>query len=284
MAKMDSWQLRGGVALITGAASGIGAALAQSLARRGMDLALVDREAAGLQSTADATSALGVRCSVHRTDLADRDAIAALPAQVLAIHRGLSVLVNNAGIAVGGNFLQVDEADFDRLMAINFDAVVRMTRAFLPTLQAQPAAQLVNISSIFGIVAPPGQTAYCASKFAVRGFSESLRHELEMAGSTVGVTVVHPGGVRTSIAENATPPRDATPALLAQQKVAWQRMLKMPAAEAGDIIARAIERRSPRVLVGEDAKQAALLQRIFPVGYMKLMAAGIRRRLAQKGA
>ncbi|MBE7942466.1 MULTISPECIES: SDR family NAD(P)-dependent oxidoreductase [Ramlibacter] len=282
MAARNSW-LRGGVALVTGAASGIGAALAQSLARRGMDLALADRNADGLAATAQAVSGVGVRSSVHRIDLADRAAIAALPAQVLDSHGRLNVLVNNAGVAVGGSFLQVDESDFDRLMAVNFEAVVRLTRAFLPVLQKEPAAQLVNISSIFGIVAPPGQTAYCASKFAVRGFSESLRHELAVAGSPVGVTVVHPGGVRTAIAENATPPRDVTPELLARQKQVWERMLKMPAAEAGEIVARGIEQRALRVLVGDDARQAAFLQRLFPVGYWRFMAAEIRRRTGGVG-
>jgi len=127
-------------------------------------------------------------------DLAQPDAAVLLHAAVIAAHGRASILINNAGVALGGSFAQVPEADFDWLMSINFGAVVRLTREFLPTLARERAAQIVNISSIFGIVAPPGQTAYCASKFAVRGFSESLRHELRMAAWPVGVTLVHPGG------------------------------------------------------------------------------------------
>ena len=134
-------------------------------------------------------------------DVADRSAVASLPAAVLAAHGRVSLLINNAGVALGGTFEQVTEADFDWLLAINFHAVVWMTRAFLPLPRQQPAARIVNISGIYGIISPPGQTAYSAAKFAVRGFSNALRHEL--AGSTVGVTVVHPGGVATNIANRA---------------------------------------------------------------------------------
>jgi short-subunit dehydrogenase len=181
-------------------------------------------------------------------------------------------------VAVGGTFDLVDEADFDWLLSINFLAVVRLTRAFLPALAREQAAQIVNVSSIFGIVAPPGQTAYCASKFAVRGFSESLRHELEMAGSPVGVTLVHPGGVRTSIAENARIAQAADPQWVARQKEAMRQLLKMPPEQAAATIADAIERRAPRVLVGKDARQAALLQRLLPVGYWKWLARGVQRQ------
>ena len=176
MAGMESWTLRGGVAVITGAGSGIGAALANELARRGMHLALVDLNAAGLEATAAQSRAAGVTVSTHAMDVADHAAVAALPAAVLDKHGRVSALVNNAGVALGGLFDQVDAEDFDWLMAINFGATVRLTRAFLPVLARESAAQLVNVSSIFGIIAPPGQTAYSASKFAVRGFSESLRH------------------------------------------------------------------------------------------------------------
>src|SRR5918993_1406636 len=130
------------------------------------------------------------RVERRRMDVADRAAVAALPAAVLAAHGRVDLLVNNAGVALGGTFEQVSEADFDWLMAINFDAVVRLTRAFLPLLRASDDARIVNVSSIYGIVAPPGQTAYSASKFALRGFSTALRYEL--AGTPVGVTIVHP--------------------------------------------------------------------------------------------
>ncbi len=188
-------------AVVTGAAGGIGRAIAVSLSRRGCNLALADVNEAGLAETARLASGGGLRISGHRLDVADRAAVAAFPNIVLADHPGVDVLVNNAGVALGGTFEQVSPEDFEWLFDINFWGVVRMTRAFLPLLKRSDKARIVNLSSIFGIVAPPGQTAYSASKFAVRGFSNALGHEL--AGTQVGVTVVHPGGVATSIADNA---------------------------------------------------------------------------------
>jgi len=282
MAGMKSWTLRGGVAVITGAGSGIGAALANKLARRGMHLALVDLNAAGLEATAAQSRAAGVTVSTHAMDVADHAAVAALPAAVLDKHGRVSALVNNAGVALGGQFDQVDAEDFDWLMAINFGATVRLTRAFLPVLARESAAQLVNVSSIFGIIAPPGQTAYSASKFAVRGFSESLRHELEAAGSPVGVTLVHPGGVRTSISENARLAKGLDTAEVARERANWRSLLALDPASAAEQIAVAIERREPRVLVGKDAKAAALVQRLFPVSYWKHVARDIARRVKRK--
>jgi short-subunit dehydrogenase len=276
--------LRDGVALVTGAGSGIGAALALQLAARGCHLALVDVNPEGLQATADQARATGVTVSSHRFDLALPAAADALLAAVQADHPRLTLLVNNAGVALGGQFQQVDADDFDWLMSINFGAVVRLTRAFLPMLAREPAAQVVNMSSIFGIVAPPGQTAYCAAKFAVRGFSESLRHELEAAGSTVGVTVVHPGGVRTGIAESARLPRDTPADTLAQQRAVWQRLLVLSPQDAAAQMLRGIERREPRVLVGDDAVRMAWVQRLFPVTYWKWIAREIARRTASPGA
>ena len=284
MAGMKPWTLRGGVAVITGAASGIGAALAVALARRGMHLALVDLDAAGLESTAAQARTAGVTVSTHAMDVADHAAVAALPAAVLATHGHVTALVNNAGVAIGGLFEQVDAVDFDWLMDINFGATVRLTRAFLPLLARESAAQLVNVSSIFGIIAPPGQTAYVASKFAVRGFSESLRHELEMNGSPVGVTIVHPGGVRTSISENARLAKGLDAADVARERANWHSLLALAPEKAAEVIAVAIERRDPRVLVGQDAKAAALVQRLFPVTYWKHVARDIARRVKRKTA
>ena len=284
MAGMKPWTLRGGVAVITGAASGIGAALAVDLARRGMHLALVDLNAAGLDATAAQARTAGVTVSTHAMDVADHAAVAALPAAVLATHGHVTALVNNAGVALGGLFEQVDAEDFDWLMDINFGATVRLTRAFLPLLARESAAQLVNVSSIFGIIAPPAQTAYSASKFAVRGFSESLRHELEMAGSPVGVTIVHPGGVRTSISENARLAKGLDAADVARERANWRSLLALAPEKAAEVIAVAIERRAPRVLVGQDAKAAALVQRLFPVTYWKHVARDIARRVKRKTA
>ncbi len=284
MASMKPLALRGGVAVITGAASGIGAALAVDLARRGMHLALVDLNAAGLEATAAKARAAGVTVSTHPMDVADHAAVAALPGAVLAVHGRASVLVNNAGVALGGLFEQVEAEDFDWLMAINFGATVRLTRAFLPVLAREAAAQIVNVSSIFGVIAPPAQTAYAASKFAVRGFSESLRHELQMQGSPVGVTIVHPGGVRTAISENARLAKGLNPEDVQRERANWRSLLALAPEAAAATIAAAIERRDARVLVGKDAKAAALVQRLFPVTYWKHVARDIARRVKRAAA
>ena len=284
MARLTPWTLRGGVAVITGAASGIGAALAVDLARRGMHLALVDVDAAGLEATATQARAAGATVSTHTLDVADHAGVAALPDAVLAVHQRVTVLVNNAGVALGGRFEQVAAEDFDWLMAINFGGTVRLTRAFLPVLAREAAAQLVNVSSIFGIIAPPGQTAYVASKFAVRGFSESLRHELEKGGSRIGVTLVHPGGVRTAISTNARLAKTLDATEVEREKANWRSLLVMDPAQAAEVIATGIERRTPRVLVGNDAKGAAIIQRLFPVTYWKHVARDLARRMKRNPA
>ena len=257
--------LRGSVAVVTGAASGIGAALAGVLAARGCALALADRDAAGLAVAASAARARGVTVSEHVLDVADADAVAALPAAVLAAHGRVNVVVNNAGVALVGRFDQVSMTDFEWLFDINFWGVVRMTRAFLPLLQREKAAQLVNLSSVYGLIAPPGETAYAASKFAVRGFTEALRHELD--GSPVGVTVVHPGGIRTSVGVNARKAEALTPEEIAKGLAIFNLLTQTEPETAAEVIARGIERREPRVLIGKDARQIAILARLFPVGY-----------------
>jgi NADP-dependent 3-hydroxy acid dehydrogenase YdfG len=216
-----------------------------------------------------------VRATAHRLDVADRAAVAAFPQEVLAAHKRVDLLMNNAGVALGGTFEQVSEADFDWLMEINFHGVVRMTRAFLPLLHDSDDARIVNVSSIFGIITPPGQAAYSASKFAVRGFSNVLRHELE--GSTVGVSVVHPGGIATSIAKNARIPEGAAADEVARGRRSMQKMLRMPPEKAGEIIVRGIEKRQARILVGGDAKAAAFLERLAPVGYWNLLKKAMKR-------
>jgi short-subunit dehydrogenase len=188
----------------------------------------------------------------------------------MAQHPRVDVLVNNAGVAVGGTFEQVSEEDFEWLFEINFWGVVRMTRAFLPLLRASGDARIVNLSSVFGLVAPPEEAAYAASKFAVRGFSEALRHEL--AGSGVGVTAVHPGGVATSIAEKARVPAGVSEEEIEIRRALFRKLLKLPPAFAGEIIVRGIERRRARVLVGSDAKLISLIARVMPVSYWKLLA------------
>jgi short-subunit dehydrogenase len=269
---------RGGVAVITGAAGGIGAALALQLAARGCHLALADVNETGLNAVARQARDRGVTVSTLVLDMARPESAEALLADVTARHGRATILVNNAGVALGGTFEQVAAADFDWLMSINFSAVVRLTRAFLPLLKRADAAQIVNISSIFGIIAPPGQTAYCAAKFAVRGFSEALRHELETSRSTVGMTLVHPGGVRTGIATSARLPASATAAEREVHRDNARRALRLsPEAAAGRIL-QAIQQREPRVLVGQDAVAAAWVQRLFPVTYWRWVARGLARQ------
>ncbi len=268
------FDLDGKVAVVTGAASGIGRAVARSLATRGCNVALADIDDAGLEETA---RLIGNRVTVtrHRLDVSDREAIAAFPVEVTAAHGGVDILVNNAGVALGGTFEQAREADFDWLMRINFEGVVAMTRAFLPLLKAREQAQLVNVSSLFGLIAPPGQTAYSAAKFAVRGFSEALRNELIAMKSTVGVSVVHPGGVRTGIADNARIAGAVSDAARDKQRARFAKALKMPPEEAGEIIVKGIEQRLPRILVGNDAKIASVVERLMPVSYWRLLGRGL---------
>jgi short-subunit dehydrogenase len=263
-------RLKNRTAVITGAGSGIGRAIAVSLARRGCHLALVDIDDAGMAETLVQTGAYGVRVSRHRVDVAERVTVAELPDLVAAEHVGVDVLINNAGVAVGGTFEQVSEEDFEWLFEINFWGVVRMTRAFLPLLRASTDARVVNLSSVYGLIAPAEQAAYAASKFAVRGFSEALRHELE--GSRVGVTVVHPGGVNTSIAEKARVPAGVTEEEIAERREKYRKLLRLSPEIAGETIVRGIERRQARVLVGSDSRVISVIARLMPVSYWKLLA------------
>ena len=274
--------LTGSVAVITGAASGIGRALALDLARHACALALVDRDAAGLAAAASAARDLGVSVSEHALDVTDVAGIAALPEAVLARHGRLNVLVNNAGVGLMGDFLQTSAADFDWLMSINFAATVHMTRAFLPAMLQEPVAQLVNISSIFGIVAPAGNTAYSAAKFAVRGFSEALRHELEE--TSVGVSVVHPGGVATDIAKNSRVSTLIAPAEAEKAKQRFSKSLVTSPEAAAARIITGILRREKRILIGRDARILDAAQRFAPIGYYALLRKRLGRRPASVSA
>jgi NAD(P)-dependent dehydrogenase (short-subunit alcohol dehydrogenase family) len=269
-------KLAGRTAVVTGAAGGIGRGIALALARRGCHVALADIDEAALARTtaeiAGQESARSLRVSHYRLDVANRAAVAALPAQVMAAHGAVDILVNNAGVALGGTFLEIAETDFDWLLGINFWGVVQMTRAFLPLLSNSEEARIVNVSSVFGLIAPPGQTAYAASKFAVRGFSESLRHEL--ADTRIGVTVVHPGGIATSIAKNARMPASLSDDEAAKRRTFFDTFLTMPPETAGEIIVRGVERRKARILVGSDAKYAELVERLMPVNYWKWLGRG----------
>lgn len=275
---MRPYAFAGGTAVVTGAASGIGEALAEQLADRGSSLVLVDRDADRLAAVADrirtAHPALAVATEV--VDLSDEAATDALGARLATEHPGTTLLVNNAGVALGGRFDQVTLEEFDWVLAINFRAVVRLTAALLPTLKSHPGAHLVNVSSVFGIFAPPGQAAYAASKFAVRGFSESLRHEL--AENEVGVTVVHPGGIRTRIAESARTGSGVSVAEYEEGREQFAKLLRMPPEKAAAQIVTAIEKRRPRLLIGWSATVPDRLVRLAPGRYWRLIARGAGAR------
>ena len=264
------------VAVVTGAGSGIGAALSSALAARGADLALVDRDAAGLHRIAEVVAGSGRKVSQHVLDVTDAAAVEALPSAVLAAHGRVSILINNAGVALGGNFEEVRPEDFDWVMDVNFGGTVRMTRAFLPLLRRHKEAALVNLSSLFGLIAPPRQSAYCASKFAVRGFTEALRHEL--AGTSIRVVCVHPGGVATQIARNARRAPTIDDRSAEELRALAERLLTMPPAEAAETILRGLEAGETRLVVGKDATRGDLVQRLFPASYMKWIGPSLERQ------
>jgi short-subunit dehydrogenase len=275
--------IRGSAAAVTGAASGIGRALALELAARGCDLALADRDEAGLQAVAvEIAKTQSQKVTVHRVDVSAPKEIEAFAEAATAAHPGLNILVNNAGVALLGQFNEIDQAQMDWLMNINFWGVVHATRAFLPQLARQREAHIVNLSSLFGLIAPPGQTAYAAAKFAVRGFSESLRHELQMAASPVKLSVVHPGGVSTNIVRNSRAGSGVTDnARRAEMIERFDTIAKTtPAAAALKIIA-GIERNAPRILIGNDARMMDLLQRLRPGTYWSVLARRIEKRDAK---
>ncbi|TFV73925.1 SDR family NAD(P)-dependent oxidoreductase [Blastococcus sp. CT_GayMR19] len=269
---MDAYRFAGGTAVVTGAASGIGEALAVQLAARGSNLVLVDRDEERLDGVADGLRAAhpGLAVDTYVVDLSDDAATAAAAEALAAGHPGTTLLVNNAGVALGGRFDQVSLEEFDWVMAVNFRAVVRLTHAFLPALKSHPGSHLVNVSSVFGIFAPAGQAAYAASKFAVRGFSEALRHEL--ADDRVGLTVVHPGGIRTRIAESARTGSGVPVEEYEQGRRQFAKLLTIPPETAAARIMAAIEDRRPRLLIGWSAKVPDVLVRLMPGTYWRLIA------------
>jgi short-subunit dehydrogenase len=262
-----------GSAAVTGAASGIGRALALELAARGCDLALADRDEAGLQTVAaEINRTHSQKVTVHRIDVSEPQQIADFAQAATSAHPGLNI------VALLGQFNEIDQAQMDWLMNINFWGVVHATRAFLPHLARQREAHIVNLSSIFGIVAPPGQTAYAAAKFAVRGFSESLRHELQMAASPVRLSVVHPGGVSTNIVRNSRAGTGVTDnARRAQSIERFDAVAKTTPAAAALRIIQGIENNHPRILIGNDARFMDLLQRFRPATYWAVLARRIEK-------
>jgi short-subunit dehydrogenase len=272
--------LKGRVAVVTGAGSGIGRSLALQLAGRGCALALCDIDPERLAESARDARALGVKVSEHRLDVADASAVAALPTAVLAEHGRVGLLINNAGVALMGEFRQLSDADFQWLFGINFWGVVQMSRAFLPLLLREPEAHVVNVSSVFGFVAPAGQTAYAASKFAVRGFTDALRHELE--STSVRVVAVHPGGIRTHIAHSARRASGVDEATQRSAADAFVQSVHTSPEQAAERILRGLDRGELRIRIGADAWVLDMMARLMPVRYWgwlkrRAMKAGFKK-------
>lgn len=257
------------VVAITGAASGMGRSLAIECARRGADLALVDIDVKGVEDTAAKARAarLGSRVEVQKLDVADRDAIYAWAATVETKLGGADVLVNNAGVSLSASVEKMTDEDFRWLFDINFWGVVNGTRAFLPQLKSKPEAHVVNLSSVFGIIGVPTQSAYCAAKFAVRGFTESLRQEL--ASTSVRVSCVHPGGIKTDIVKRGRHYEDATGQATSTDVVAksFEQGARTTADDAAKVILRGILSDNPRILIGADAVAIDVMARLAPRRY-----------------
>ena len=264
------WPLRDRRALVSGAASGLGLGIARALYARGGKLVLVDRDRERLANVA--TEFPGAE--THAMDVTDPAAVERLAEDVEG-GGALHLLFNNAGIALPAPFETMPPEDFDRVMAVNFHAVVAMTRAFLPLLRSaargQRHARIVNTSSLFGLIAPPDNTAYSAAKFAVAGFGQALGHELE--GTGVGVTTVHPGGLATRIFDNRETLSRYEEADRERRLEQSRALLVMPPDRAGEIVVSGVERRRTRILVGSDAKQGDWLRRVAPVGYWRIAQA-----------
>lgn len=276
MSRQPDYRVDGGVALVTGAAGGIGAALAERLVRDGSNIALVDRNAEGLEDLAE-------RLRVRRpdrqvttivADLGREEAPEEIVAQTLAEHGRITLLVNNAGVALAGRFEQVSIEDVDWLLAVNLRSVLAVTAAALPSLA--PGAQITNISSLFGIVAPVGNAVYSASKFGVRGFSMSLRTELAPRG--IGVTTVYPGGIKTAIARHARRGAGVSEAEWQAGLRAYDRFLVIEPAVAARKIADGIVRRRARVLIGPETYAGDLLARLAPTGHSSVFEYVARKR------
>lgn len=276
----------GKVVALTGAASGIGRATAVKLAGLGARLAISDVNSKGLNETAIECRTAGAEVEVTTLSVADREAVYAWAAATHKAFGTVNVIINNAGVSLGGTVEDLSYEDFEWLMSINFWGVVYGTKAFLPYLRESGDGHIVNVSSLFGLMSMPTASAYNASKFAVRGFTESLSEELQVEGAPVRVTCVHPGGIDTNIASGGrfTPNKawglnDADQA--AQE---FKRLARTSPEDAAGQIIKAILEQRRRLLIGTDAKLVDLLQRVMPVRYQSLVVQLTKKQLAAKAS
>jgi NAD(P)-dependent dehydrogenase (short-subunit alcohol dehydrogenase family) len=268
-------EIRGAVAVVTGAASGIGRALAVDLAKLGAQLALADVNSAGLEETRALLGGAAARTYV--VDVSKAAAVESFAHDVQRDFGRASLLVNNAGVALMGTLAELSLEDFQWLIGINFWGVVHGCKFFLPLLEREPDAHIVNLSSIFGLIGPPGQTAYASSKFAVRGFSESLREELR-AATAIKVTSVHPAGIATPIAHSARAARAVTAAARQEAEEHFRKVAIITPEEASRVIIKGILGNRNRVLIGSDAYRIDRIQRLFPARASAMFAAWLARR------
>jgi short-subunit dehydrogenase len=250
---------------------------------RGSDLVLLDRDADRLDQVVRRIRAAHPAITVETeiVDLADRAATVAAAERIAAAHPRIGLLVNNAGVALAGAFEHLTVDEFEWVMDINFRAPLLLTHHLLPSLLAEPGSHLVNLSSLFGLIAPGGQTAYAASKFALRGLSQALRAELAVHGT--GVTTVHPGGIRTRIAESARVAAGAPAGEFEQGRESFSKLLDYPPEKAAEEILRGVERRKARVLITPEARVLDVLARLLPAGHIALLAAATNRASAAAG-
>jgi NAD(P)-dependent dehydrogenase (short-subunit alcohol dehydrogenase family) len=267
--------IRGKVAVITGAGSGIGQALAYDLARRGARLAVSDIDATGLAETTKQLRVIGAPVHAAQLDVTDRAAVLSYADEVVAEYGTVNIVINNAGIAFTGDIEQMSFEQIERVMDVDFWGVVNGTKAFLPHLIASGDGHVVNISSLFGLLAVPGQSAYNAAKFAVRGFTEALRQEMMVNGHPVQVTCVHPGGIKTAIARNAGAVDGQDAKALAD--FFDHKLAKTSAASAARSIRRAVIGNRPRAVVGWDAKILDAVVRLTGPGYQRLVSLVVSR-------
>jgi NAD(P)-dependent dehydrogenase (short-subunit alcohol dehydrogenase family) len=272
-------EIKGAVAVVTGAASGIGRALAVDLAKLGAELALADVNAAGLEET---RAMLGsAKARTYSVDVSKPSAVEAFAQAVQRDFGRASLLVNNAGVALMGTLAEVSLEDMAWLMGINFWGVVHGCKFFTPLLQRESDAHIVNLSSVFGLIGPPGQTAYAASKFAVHGFSQSLREELR-ATSSIKVTSVHPAGIATPIANSARAGSGVTPAARQEAAEYFKKVALITPEEASRVIIKGILANKNRVLIGADAYRIDRIQRLFPARASAMFAAFLEKRRGPK--
>jgi NADP-dependent 3-hydroxy acid dehydrogenase YdfG len=267
----------GKIAVVTGAGSGIGRALARQLNQEGCDLYLSDVDEAKLAETADLLECREAAVDTRVLDVADKHAVHSWARDIDGWRGRADIVVNNAGVAYVATAAESDYEHLEWLININLWGVIYGTMAFLPLLQQSAQGHLVNISSVFGIIAVPTQSAYNAAKFGVRGFTEAVRHE--MAGSNVHVCCVHPGGIRTNIARDS---RGGDPSVSREEREQlFEQLARTTPESAAAQIVRAIERRKKRLLIGQDARYISLISRLFPVNYLRFVpgAGEIRQHL-----